>query len=494
MEISVTEGPIAQVEGDTLVLVLFEGEKPAQHPWRDIDESLHGALSRALELGETTGKLYETTLVHTEGRIAAARVLLVGAGKRAEFSADRLRLIAGAAARFLAKKGGRRVIFAPAGGIEPAVWAQAVGEGVLLGLYEPNRYKTEKEEPPLQQLVLAAPAGARSLAEAAAARAKILGEATNYARRLVNEPANLMTPSTLAEEARAIAREHGLEVTVLDRAEMERLGMGALLAVAQGSEQPPFLIALRYQGLEGAPTLGLVGKGITFDSGGISLKPTERMHLMKDDMAGGAAVLAAMQAIAQLRPKINVLGVVPATENLPSGRAQRPGDVIRAMNGKTIEVINTDAEGRLILADALCWAQTQGVTHLVDVATLTGAALIALGDLATAILGQPQAWVDQVMAASRQAGEKMWQLPLWPEYKDLLKSQIADLANAGARQAGTIVGATFLREFVAENIPWAHLDIAATVQEEKPRAYRAEGPTGVAVRTLASLACALAEA
>jgi leucyl aminopeptidase len=297
-----------------------------------------------------------------------------------------------------------------------------------------------------------------------------------------------MTPTDLAERARSIANEFGLNVDVLDEARMEQEGMGALLSVSRGSEEDAKLIILKYTPRDAAAQdednlLALIGKGITFDSGGISLKPGENMELMKYDMTGGATVLGAMRAIAQLKPSIPVLGVVPASENLPSGKATKPGDVVKAMSGKTIEIINTDAEGRLVLSDAICYAKKLGAKRIIDMATLTGAVSIALGDVNTAILGTDQELIDEVILSGKEVGEKFWQLPLDKEYTKQIKSDIADIKNVGGRKAGTITAAAFLKEF-ADGVSWAHLDIAGTAWGDDVKPYRAKGPTGIAVRML----------
>jgi leucyl aminopeptidase len=298
-----------------------------------------------------------------------------------------------------------------------------------------------------------------------------------------------MTPTALAQKAEEVAKDYGLELDVLDEAQMKELGMGSLLGVAQGSAEPAKMIVLRYTPkTDSDETIAIVGKGVTFDTGGISIKPSDGMEKMKYDMAGGATTISAMRAIAQIKPAVNVIGIVPAVENMPGGRAQRPGDVVRAMTGKTIEVINTDAEGRLILADAVAYARQLGATKIIDLATLTGAVSIALGDVYVAILGNNQEWIDEVIAAGRQVGEKLWQLPLDKEYREQIKSEIADIKNVGGRKAGTITGAYFIREFV-EDTPWAHLDIAGTAWNDSNKPYLAVGPTGVCVRTLVNLVC-----
>jgi leucyl aminopeptidase len=310
---------------------------------------------------------------------------------------------------------------------------------------------------------------------------------------MVNEPANYMTPTIMAETAANLARIYGLELMILGREQMLELGMGALLGVAQGSQQPPQFIILRYKGRDTDENdVALLGKGITFDSGGISLKPAEAMGDMKSDMAGGAAVMAAMSALAQLKPKINVIALVAATENLPSGTALKPGDVLKSMLGKTIEIISTDAEGRLTLADALGYAKKQGAKTLIDVATLTGAIRVALGDICTGAFTNNQELVDKVIAAGAEAGEKIWQMPMYEEYKEQNKSDVADIKNTGGRDAGAITGAQFLAEFAGDT-PWVHLDIAGTRLNEKERGYLGKGATGVPVRTLVNFVLALAK-
>ena len=318
-----------------------------------------------------------------------------------------------------------------------------------------------------------------------------MAEAANLARDMVNEPANYMTPTIMAEQAKGIAENHGMEIELLEREQMKELGMGAILGVAQGSQQPPKFIVLKYHGKNSKTIdIALVGKGITFDSGGISLKPSADMGDMKGDMAGGASVIAAMSAIAQFKPKVNVIAIVAATENLPSGTALKPADVLTAMNGKTIEVENTDAEGRLTLADALGYANKQGAKHIIDIATLTGACVVALGDVATGAFTNNQELLDKVIAAGHEAGDKMWQMPMFDEYKAQNKSDVADLKNTGGKKAGAITAALFVGEFAGQT-PWVHLDIAGTSLLDTPKGYYIKGATGVPTRTLIKLVLSL---
>jgi leucyl aminopeptidase len=485
MEVRVETRAFHEIESDALVIGIYEGEKPEEGLLAELDRRTNGTIASLVETGELSGKTGETVYLHQSGEMKARRLLLVGAGKREEFNPDILRRMAGTAARVLRGKKAHRFAFLLRP--EQSDGAQAAVEGALLGLFEPDKYHTseKQERGVIDEMILISSdeASARRGIE----RGRILAEAANFARDVINEPSNVMTPSELARRATEVAETNGLEIDVLDEARMKELGMGALLGVAQGSAEPARLIVLSYKPPAASTgTIAIVGKGITFDTGGISIKPAEGMEKMKYDMAGGATTIAAMRAIAQLKPPVNVIGLIPATENMPGGRAQRPGDVVRSMEGKTIEVINTDAEGRLVLADAISYARRLGATRIVDLATLTGAVSIALGDVYVAILGNDQAWIDAVIAAGRNAGEKIWQLPLDREYREQIKSEIADIKNIGGRKAGTITAAYFLREFAGET-PWAHLDIAGTAWNETAKPYLAVGPTGIGVRTLASL-------
>ena len=502
MEVKVRAQDMLSYEGDALIVNLFEGVKQPGGATGAVDKALAGAIAAAIRRQEFGGKLHERLLLHTFGRLPVSQVLVIGLGKQVEFTLDRVRSASAEALRHLREAGARRVGSivhgAGAGGIEVRRAAQAVTEGALLGLYRFGKYKKagEGREKAIQQLtILERDRGKRSALEEGVRQGRILGEATITARDLVNEPANTLTPSELAARAKKMASGLGLTVRTVERAEMKRLGMGAFLGVAQGSVNPPKLIVATYTGAKGMATgshLGLIGKGITFDSGGISIKPSEGMEAMKGDMAGGAAVLAAIKGIAEMKLPVNVTAIVPATENLPSGTAQRPGDIVRTMNGKTIEVINTDAEGRLILADALCYACDRGVSHLVDVATLTGACVVALGSVRAGAFANDRELMRRVQQASEAAGEKLWELPLDEEYGDQIKSDYADMKNVGGRKAGAITAAKLLANFVGKT-PWVHLDIAGTSEAEKDRGYQVKGATGTMVRTLIHLAMGFAE-
>jgi leucyl aminopeptidase len=365
--------------------------------------------------------------------------------------------------------------------------AEAVTEGLLLGNFEGDAYKTEKKNGPLEAAALL---GFDAAAQSGVERGRIIAEAQNFTRSLGNEPSNRLTPRLLAERAQAMAREAGLAVDILDEKRLGELKMGALLGVASGSAEPPRLIVITYTPADakpGAPVLALVGKAVTFDTGGISIKPAADMEKMKFDMAGGAAMLGVMRVLAQLKPAIKVVCVIPSVENMPGGRAQKPGDVQIAMSGKSVEVINTDAEGRLILADALHYANQLGATHIVDAATLTGAIVVALGSVNTGVFGTDEAFTQRVLACAKIAGEKMWHLPLDDDYREQIKSTIADIQNVGGRPGGAITAAWFLREFTGDT-PWVHLDIAGTAWLDDAKPWMGKGGTGVAVRTLVELA------
>jgi leucyl aminopeptidase len=500
VEVKVVSGDITRIKVDAAIVNIFEGVEHPGGATGAVDEALGGMVGRLISEGEIKGKLNEVTLIHTMGKMEAERVMVVGLGKQEKFTYDSIRGVMAAACRFLRKLGAKRVATiihgAGAGSMDVGKAVQAITEGSIIGLYTFRRHVTkEPEHGEIEELMIVERDDRKiSMLEGSVNRGRVLAEATNFARDLTNTPANYMTPSDMAEAARRVAAEKGLDVEVLEREDMEKMGMGALLGVAQGSKQPPKFIIVSYRGGDSASTpLGFIGKGLTFDSGGISIKPSEGMDEMKGDMAGGAAVIAAIGAIAELKPGINVTGLVPATENLPGGSALKPGDVLKAMNGKTIEVANTDAEGRLILADAICYARKLGLAPLVDVATLTGACRVALGDICTGVMGNDQKLIDRVIEAGEEAGEKIWQLPMYEEYKEQNKSEVADVKNTGGRYAGAITAAQFLSEF-SEDTPWVHLDIAGPSFIKKEQNYLTKGATGVAVRTLVNVALTLAEA
>jgi leucyl aminopeptidase len=492
MQITLDSRLAAKVEAEALVSYVFEAEKEkgtaVQGVVAELDQAAGGALGKLAAAGELTGKMLEFTLVHFAPGIGAQRVVLVGAGKREKFGSAELRRLAAAAVRYLKARSVRRIAFLAREAERSAEAAQAVTEGLLLGNFDGDKYRTDKKNPPVESAALVGfDAGAQSGID----RGRIIGEAQNFTRELGNEPSNLLTPRLFAERAEGMAREAGLGIDILDEKRIEELKMGALMGVARGSVEPPRVIVLTYtpeKVTAGAPVLGFVGKAITFDTGGISIKPSNDMEKMKFDMAGGAAMLGAMRALARLKPPVKIITVIPTTENMPGGRAQKPGDVQIAMSGKSIEVINTDAEGRLILSDGIAYAKKLGATHLVDAATLTGAIVVALGNVNTGVFGSDAAFTERVLASARRAGEKMWAMPLDDDYRDLIKSTIADIQNvSGGRGAGAIVAAWFLREFTGDT-PWVHLDIAGTAWLDDAKPWAGKGGTGVAVRTLIDLA------
>ncbi len=490
MEVEVNSGSYRDLDVQALAIAVFKDEKSDEAFFKQLDELTHGLVGSVVGSDEMKGKEGETAFLHLVGveGIKAQRLLLIGVGEREQYGAAQISQLAGTAARVLRSKNSKTIGFIPRSGADAMMVASNVIQGTITGLFEPDKYRTtDKEKRELERVVVVVEGADVKASKLGAERGRIIGESVNFTRDLANEPGGYLTPTDMANRARDIAKEFGLEIDVLDQARMEQEGMGSLLSVARGSDEPPQLIILKYTpakpkaGSEGLLTF--VGKGITFDSGGISLKPGENMELMKYDMTGGATVLGVMCAVAQLKPSVAVLGVVPCSENMPSGRATKPGDVVRAMTGKTIEVINTDAEGRLILADAIAYAKKLGGTRIVDMATLTGAVSIALGDINTAVLGTDQELIDEIIASGKEVGEKFWQLPLDKEYSRQIKSDIADIKNVGGRKAGTITAAAFLKEF-ADGVSWAHLDIAGTAWGDEAKPYRSKGPTGIAVRTL----------
>jgi leucyl aminopeptidase len=491
MKVDVSARPLAEAAGDALVLECYAGEDRSGPAMRRIDLALGGLLALALRDQRFEGRVAETADVHTGGRIPAKRVLVVGLGPRAECSAESLRRAASAAVRRARDLGAASVAIPVLGtrapGLSVVTRAQATAEGVRLGLYRFDRYKEKRNDDRSLSAVAVLVEAARDRAPAREGlrRAALSAEATCLARDLINEPANSVTASSLAETARAIAKESGLRVRILDRAACERMGMGAFLGVNRGSVEPPQFIHLTYAPRRASRRrIVLIGKGITFDSGGLDLKTAEGMAWMKGDMSGAAAVLGALKVLPQLRPAVEVHGIIAATDNMPSGSATKPGDVLRAMNGKTIEVNNTDAEGRLTLADAIVYARKEIKPHeIVDIATLTGACSIALGSLCGGAMSNNPALQGKVIEAGARAGERLWPLPLIEEYREGLRSEVADLRNTGPRPGGAITAGLFIREFAGDT-PWVHLDIAGVAFTDKDLPYAPKGGVGFGARTL----------
>jgi leucyl aminopeptidase len=489
MKISLDSQAAAAIETQALVTYVFEEDDPINGRVADLDKSTGGLLRRLSKNGELTGKSLEMTLIHAPAGLKAERLLIVGAGKRDKFSLAELRKLSGAGLRFLKTRGVKRVAFFVRETDTNPGAAEAVTEGSLLADFEGDKYKTgQKSDAPVESAALL---GWQADAGQGIDRGRIIAEGQNLARELANEPSNKMTPVMLAERAAAMAREEGLACEVLDEKRIAEMKMGALLSVAQGSVEPARVIAITYTPANyapGAPVLGLVGKAVTFDTGGISIKPANDMDKMKFDMCGGAAMIGTMRALARLKPPVKVIAVVPATENMPGGKAQKPGDIQTSMSGKTIEVMNTDAEGRLILADAVTYARKLGCTHLVDAATLTGAIVVALAGINTGVFGTNQAFTDRILASANAAGDKMWPMPMDDEYREMIKGTMADIQNVGSgKGGGAITGAMFIREFV-DDVPWVHLDIAGTAWFDDAKPWMAKGATGVPVRTLVDLA------
>jgi leucyl aminopeptidase len=485
--ISVTSLPPADVQTDLLVVPVFEGDAFAD--LTGLQDAAGRAIEQALAAGELKTKLYELFITPLSGW-GAPRVALVGAGAKAAFNVERLRRVATTAGLAAKQRRVRRLALVLRGSDPAAAAIQAAAEGLMLAAFNADRHKSaDRTGPPPEEMIIVARGAAAASANAAVRRGWVLGDSCNVARDLCNEPSNLLTPRIFAERATAIAQAAGLTVDILDQKRIEKLNMGLLMGIAKGSAEPPRMIVLKHEpaGAPDSPVLGLVGKGITFDTGGISIKPADGMERMKTDMSGGAAVIAAMRSIAMLNAPIKVIGVIPATENMPGGRAVKPGDVLTGASGKTVEVINTDAEGRLVLGDGLWYARQLGATHLVDVATLTGACVVALGKVASGLFGQPAAWSQLVERTALSAGDRVWPMPLYEEYTEQLRSEIADMTNTGGRPAGACTAAMFVKEFTGD-LPWVHLDIAGTAWADEARPWQAKGPTGVAVRTLAELA------
>lgn len=503
MDILITSQAIQEVQGDALLVgaarkIGEQGKKSVllSPSATAVDRLLEGLIEERCADGEFKGNLGETMTIHPMGRLPIKRVVVVGLGTQESITTQSIRRASAIASRQLQSTGARSIVLAlqwKSANYDDGLDTEAQIEGALLGLYTFRHYQRSDGDGKGIKLTLLTDAEHKAEAEQAIQKARIMAEATNFARDLVNEPANVLTPTEMANRASTMAQQYHLECEIFDKAKMEELGMGGLLAVTQGSAQPPRFIILRYRGAPESSDKGLalVGKGITFDSGGLSLKTAEGMERMKGDMGGAAAVLGAMQAIGALKPHINVTGLVPTCENMPSGTAFRPGDILRIMNGKTIEIVNTDAEGRLILADALSYAVKEGLSPIIDLATLTGAIVVALGNVMAGMFCNDELLADEIIAAGRAAGEKYWPMPLDEEYDDLVKSEIADVRQTGGRAGGSIAATKVLEHFVGES-KWAHLDIAGMSYRDGKRPHQEMGSTGFGVRTLAELTLRLA--
>ena len=494
MEIRLIAGNAPEIETECLIaFALDHAEKdPAGKQKPDprlatADAALSGAAAEVIASGEVSGKAMETVLIHRPQGLKAKRLLITGGGKAKGFGPAELRKAAGAAVRFLKARTIKSGVFtlpAMTSGQEEA--PRVIAEGAIAADFDPDIYRTDRKDQSMKEIMVLAPPGSdQARLQSSLDQGRIIGESQNFTRELVNEPGNRMTPTMLADRAQQMCAAAGLKCEIMGPARIKELKMGAFWSVAQGSDEEPKLIVVRYepQGAPEKPVLGLVGKGITFDTGGISIKPADNMEKMKYDMAGGAAMLGAMRAIAYLKPKVRVIAVVCATENMPSGKAQKPGDVQIAMSGKSIEIINTDAEGRLVLADGLHYAKTLGCTHLIDAATLTGAVSVALGQVNAGVFASDEDIYRHFSQALERSGERFWRLPLDAEYFESIRSQIADIMNTGGRYGGAITAAMFLKEFAGET-PWIHLDIAGTAWIDDAKSWIAKGPSGVAVRSL----------
>ena len=490
MNINVEIGDFRQVETDAVVIYVFEDSDIHNELLHTVDAALGGRIQEVLNLGDFKAKLKNSSVLYTHGAITAPRLLLVGLGSFEELTVEKIRQAAGHTARHARDIGLKSVTF-PVAAEAQDDWLQAAAEASLLSLYQFKAHKTgsdDDEDNTLESITFLVESGfGKSAVERAVARGQAIANGTTLARDLSNQPGNHLTPTRLAEKAQEVAESTGLNCEVFDKATLEEKGFGTLLAVAQGSVEEPRFIILEYAPKDaGQDTVALVGKGITFDTGGISLKPGSKMGDMKHDMSGAAAVIGAMQVIGQLKPNVRVMGVIATTENMPSGTAIKPGDVVTSYGGKTIEILNTDAEGRLILADALGWTAQYNPKGVIDLATLTGAVITCLGHVAAGAMGTDTALMGKVKAAAEKTHERVWELPLWDDYDEGIKSKVADVQNIGDGTAGTIAGGAFLKKF-AEGYPWVHLDIAGTAWEMKGSTYIPDGATGWGVRLLVQL-------
>ncbi len=478
---------------EALAVAVFKDEKTTGGILQELNALTGGGIASVIKSEEFKGDAGDAAyfVFEAQGKGKASRLLLVGVGERDEYTAPHVAVLAGAANRHFLKKNIKSFALAPRFDGDAAEAAACAAQGVVTSQFELDKYRSDRKDKKLDNFALFVEGGDVKDLKNALDRGEIVGDSMNFARDLANEPPNILHPTEMARRAEKMAKECGLKCEILDENQMTKLGMGSLMSVSIGSEQPAKLIVLKYEpkkstGKKGE-LLAIVGKGITFDTGGISIKPSEGMDAMKYDMSGGATVIGTMRAIALLKPTVPVLGIVAAVENMPDGKASRPSDVVTAMTGKTIEILNTDAEGRLVLADAVAYAEQEGATTIVDMATLTGAVIIALGDLNTAVLGNDQELINDIIACGKEAGENFWQLPVGKDYSKMIKSDIADIKNIGAgRKAGTIIGAVFIQEFI-KDAKWAHLDIAGTAWSDEAKPHQAKGPTAVAVRTLLKL-------
>jgi leucyl aminopeptidase len=486
MEIRVEKGKPERYPCELLLLFAFESPEQLEGPIQTVDMEWKGFISALMKQGDFKGELFETRLFYTQGALPARRVVLGGLGKKGEFDLEKWRGAASKAGQFIRNAGMKQFAFPIRkwSDLSEAELAESFVTGLRLGVYEFNEFKTLEREKikEIEEVVLLGEKDEEiKLIGDGLRNGEIISEAVCMARDLVNGPSNQVTPTVLADKAREIAKDYGMEVQVLEVSQVEAMGMGAFVAVAKGSQEPGKFIVLEYNKGKELETIALVGKGITFDSGGISIKPSENMDRMKDDMSGAAAVLATLKAASRLQLPYHLVGIMPATENLPSGKAYKPGDILKTLSGQTVEVISTDAEGRLILSDALTYSLRYQPKAIIDLATLTGACVIALGNDVIGLFGNDESLLKRIEDASGRTGEKAWRLPLWDDYFDYLKSDAADFRNVGTRAAGAIVGAIFLSKFV-EKVPWVHLDIAGPASIEKERPYIPRGGTGAGVR------------
>jgi leucyl aminopeptidase len=503
MRTDISFTPLAQIETE-LIAVLATDTQTAKGPDAKPqpvlltgDAAVRAAAAAVLTSGEYKAGSNETVLLHAPAGLKAKRLLIVGVGKKGKATVHAVRNAAGTAVRYTKPRSIRDLVFAlpetPSEldlTLSPQACARAAAEGAFVGDFDPDTYRSDRKDVSVHSFTVAAPSSDKTAVQKGFNEGVIIGESQNFARSLVNEPGNKLTPTIMGERAAKMAAETGLKSEVYSTDKLHELKMGAFWSVSQGSEEPPALIVLKYEpeGVTDGPVLGLVGKGITFDTGGISIKPADNMEKMKYDMAGGAAMIGAMRAIALLKPRVRVIGIICASENMPDGKAQKPGDVQTAMPfgdkpGKTIEIINTDAEGRLVLADGITYARTLGATHLIDAATLTGACVVALGMINGGAFSNDDATYEKFQNALAISGEKFWRLPLSDEYYDMIRSDIGDIKNTGGRHGGAITAAEFIHAF-AEETPWIHLDIAGLAWIEDNKPFIAKGPSGTAVRSI----------